>query len=92
MFDEKSSMFVDETHDQFVKRASAVFPPDRAQHWSRIERAVFNHLMTRLIHKRGYAAITDQMLLDSRADMEKMMGRCRYAPADGRGAVTSPPA
>jgi hypothetical protein len=92
MFDEKSSMLSDETHDQFVKRASAVFPPDRAQHWSRIERAVFNHLMTRLIHNRGYAAITDQMLLDSRADMEKMLGRCRYAPADQTDVAISPPA
>jgi hypothetical protein len=32
------------------------------------------------------------MLLDSRADMEKMLGRCRYASADQTVTVTSPPA
>lgn len=82
MFDEKSNIHSEETHDQFVRRASAVFPPERAKSWSRIERAVFNHLMSRLIHNRGYASITDQMLIQSQADMEKMLGRCGHAVAD----------
>lgn len=91
MFDEKSSIHSAETHDQFVRRASAVFPPERAKSWSRIERAVFNHLMSRLIHNRGYASITDQMLYQSRADMEKMLGRCGYVAADRASAASASP-
>ena len=62
-----------ETHEQFVLRASSVFPEDHVKAWSRIERAVFNYLLAQLIHRRGYRAITNEMLLESRDCMEKIV-------------------
>lgn len=62
-----------DTHEQFVQRASDAFPEDVVSTWSRIERAVFNHLMARLIHQCGYSAITGEMLQKSREKMEKIV-------------------
>ena len=67
-----------ETHEQFVRRASSVFPEDHVKTWSRIERAVFNYLMAQLIHRRGYGAITDEMLLESRDCMKKIVQHCGH--------------
>ena len=65
-----------ETHDQFLLRAARVFPPDQAQEWSRLERAVFNALMARQVHSRGYAAISDEMLWSIRENMQKLVRIC----------------
>ncbi|MDP2880570.1 MAG: hypothetical protein Q8N89_03200 [Azonexus sp.] len=64
-----------ETHEQFVQRASRVFPEHGVRAWSRIERAVFNHLLGRLIIQHGYDAISDQMLEESRENMNKFIGQ-----------------
>ncbi len=66
----------DETHDQFVRRASQVFPVERVSHWSRVERAVFNQLMGNLILRRSYGEITDAMLIQCRDDMQEIVRRC----------------
>lgn len=89
MFDEKSSMFVDEIYDQFVKCVSVVFFLDCVQYWLCIECVVFNYLMIWLIYKWGYVVIIDQMFFDLCVDMEKMMGCCCYVLVDGRGVVIS---
>lgn len=65
-----------ETHEQFIQRASSVFPEDGVRTWSRIERAVFNHLLGRLIHQHSYDSISNQMLQESRDNMEKIVQRC----------------
>jgi hypothetical protein len=62
-----------ETHEQFVWRASNVFPEQQVKAWSRFERAVFNQLMAPLIHKRGYSAITNEILLELRECMDKIV-------------------
>lgn len=62
-----------ETQEQFVRRASNVFPEEIVSAWSRIERAVFNQLMARLIHRCGYSAITNEMLQKSRKKMERIV-------------------
>lgn len=69
MYDTRSK----ETHDQFVRRASKVFPEEIVNAWSRIERAVFNYLMTQLIHQCAYSAITNEMLQKSRENMERIV-------------------
>lgn len=76
MHSEISSLRPDETHEQFVRRASGFFPAERVRNWSRIERAVFNHLMGQLIHQHSYAAITDTMLSQCRDDMQEIVRRC----------------
>lgn len=65
-----------ETHEQFVQRASKVFPEQQAKAGSRFERAVFNHLLAPLIHKRGYSAITDEILQKVRECMDKIVLQC----------------
>lgn len=65
--------FSHETHEQFVQRASRVFSEEKARTWSRIERAVFNHLLGRLIIQHGYDSISTQMLEESRDDMNKFV-------------------
>ena len=62
-----------ETHEQFIQRASRIFPENHVKSWSRIERAVFNHLLGRLISRHGYDSISDQMLEASREDMNKVV-------------------
>lgn len=44
-----------ESHEQFVQRASRVFLSDSVRTWSRIERAVFNHLTGLLVRQRSYS-------------------------------------
>lgn len=66
----------DETHEQFIQRANRVFPADCVRAWSRIERAVFNHLMAKLIHRNTYSAISDEMLEECRDDMVEIVRRC----------------
>ena len=66
----------DETHEQFIQRANRVFPADCVRAWSRIERAVFNHLMAKLIHRNTYSAISDEMLEEGRDDMVEIVRRC----------------
>lgn len=62
-----------ETHEQFVQRASRVFQEDGFRAWSRIERAVFNHLLGRLINEHGYDSISNRMLEESRDNMDKFL-------------------
>lgn len=76
MHSEMYGVYSGETHEQFIQRANRVFPVDRAEHWSRVERAVFNHLLGRMIHEHGYGAITDSMLNQSRDDMARIVRRC----------------
>ena len=64
-----------ETHEQFIQRASHVFSTDDVTSWSRIERAVFNHLLGPIIHKFNYGSITDEMLLQCRNDMVEIVRR-----------------
>lgn len=75
MTDDKTEEKADETHEQFIKRASDVFPASHVRSWSRIERAVFNHLVAQLIHKSRYASITNEMLRQCRDDMEEIVRR-----------------
>ena len=77
MYSETSNLHSDETHEQFIRRASGFFPEDRVRDWSRIERAVFNQLMGRLIHEHSYASITDAMLTRCRDDMHEIVRRCQ---------------
>ena len=64
-----------EIHEQFVRRASRVFPEDQVSAWSRIDRAVFNHLMSQLIHRHGYSAISNEMLQEVRTEMVTIVKR-----------------
>lgn len=64
-----------ETHEQFVQRASRIFPSDYVRSWSRVERAVFNYLLGPMIHQFSYSAITDAMLEQCRNDMTKILSR-----------------
>jgi len=65
-----------ETHEEFLLRASRVFPADQAQAWSRLERGVFNCLMDRLIRERGYNAISDEMLRSLSERMKRLVRQC----------------
>lgn len=76
MHSEMYGVYSGETHEQFIQRANRVFPVDCAKTWSRVERAVFNHLLGRMIHLHGYGAITDTMLHQSRDDMARIVRRC----------------
>lgn len=74
MLADRNYLHLDNAVDLFILRAYDVFTPEWLRSLSRIERAVFNVLLGRLIHKNGYAATTDQMLRELRADMEKIVG------------------
>ena len=65
-----------ETHEQFIQRANRVFSADSVRAWSRIERAVFNHLMAKLIHRHSYGSISNAMLHECRDDMAEIVRRC----------------
>lgn len=84
MFDESNDIHREETRDQFIQRAGALFPPERVRSWSRIERTVFNHLFAQLMQHHSYALISNQMLQDSRADMEEIVRRCSGKTDDVR--------
>lgn len=62
MCDTTHSVDRNETHEEFVQRVSTVFPEDRVRTWSRMERGVFNYLMSQLIHKYSYGSISNEML------------------------------
>lgn len=62
-----------EIHEQFVGRAGRVFTEDQVSAWSRIDRAVFNHLMSQLIYQHSYSAISNEMLQEVRTDMIKIV-------------------
>jgi hypothetical protein len=64
-----------ESHDQFVMRAMAVFPAEEADNWSRLERGLFNSLMSKLIFQHGYGGITEQMLIEVRDQMRNVARR-----------------
>ena len=80
MSDESNEIDREETRDQFIRRAGALFPPERVRAWSRIERAVFNHLLVNLIQHHRFALISNQMLQQSRADMEEIVRRFKGKP------------
>jgi hypothetical protein len=73
---EMYGVYSDETHDQFIQRANCIFPADCVRAWSRIERAVFNHLMAKLIHRNTYSSISNVMLQECREDMTEIVRRC----------------
>ncbi len=75
MENETSCSQYKETHEQFVQRVGQVFPAERARSWSRIERAVFNHLLGRLISRHSYETISDSMLDECREDMDDIVRR-----------------
>ena len=77
----------DDAHVRFIDRASTVFPPDVAIKWSRIERAVFNHLMSQLIYHHGYEAITWQMLSESQDRMQQIVRSLGSNPSEGQGSA-----
>ena len=75
MTDDKVAVDSNETHEQFIKRASVVFPVNRVVAWSRLERAVFNHLIAQLVAKHSYGSISNEMLRRCRDDMEEIVWR-----------------
>ncbi|MBS1131748.1 MAG: hypothetical protein H6R16_2750, partial [Proteobacteria bacterium] len=66
-----------ENHDQFVQRASGVFHSESVRSWTRIERAVFNHLMGRLIRRHSYQEISNEMLYACQEDMNDVVQRLK---------------
>jgi hypothetical protein len=80
----------DETHKQFVERASRIFPESQANDWTRIERAVFNHLMAQLIYRYGYARISDQMLQQVQNEMIGIVKRLTGAQLELAQPTESP--
>ena len=80
----------DETHKQFVERASQIFPESQVADWTRIDRAVFNHLMAQLIYRYGYARITDQMLQEARNEMIGIVKRVTGTQLDFVQPTESP--
>lgn len=64
-----------ETHEQFMQRASRIFPADDVRSWSRVERGVFNYLLAPIVHKCSYSSITDEMLLQCRDEMARIIQR-----------------
>jgi len=77
----------DDGHAQFINRASTVFPPNLAIKWSRIERAVFNHLMSHLIYHHGYEAITCQMLHETQDRMQQIVRSLGSNLSEGDGSA-----
>lgn len=74
-----------ETHEQFLQRASEVFPVKTCNSWSAFERAVFNNLMANLIFRYGYAEISRQMLEAAFDQMQEIVQRF---PLPGRSDAT----
>jgi hypothetical protein len=66
-----------ENHDQFVQRASGVFHSESVRSWTRIERAVFYHLMGRLIRRHSYEEISNEMLYACQEDMNDVVQRLK---------------
>jgi hypothetical protein len=74
---ETKGMPYKENHDQFVQRAGGVFQSDSVRSWTRIERAVFNHLMGQLIRRHSYEEISNAMLYNCREDMNDIVHRLK---------------
>lgn len=74
-----------ETHEQFLQRASQVFPVNATNAWTAFERAVFNNLMANLIFRYGYAEISNEML---QAAFEQMQDIVRRFPLARQSTVT----
>lgn len=70
-----------ETHEQFLQRASEVFPVDSSLDWSPFERAIFNSLMAKLIFNYGYDSISDAMLRAAYREMQGIVSRCADSEA-----------
>lgn len=70
-----------ETHEQFLNRVGKFFPVDSSLEWSRLERAIFNNLMSKLIFRYGYAEISDEMLQTTLEQMQMIVGRGQRAEA-----------
>ena len=70
MTDDKVAVDSNETHEQFIKRASVVFPVNRVVAWSRLERAI-----AQLVAKHSYGSISNEMLRRCRDDMEEIVRR-----------------
>jgi hypothetical protein len=80
----------DETHKEFLERASQIFPESQVAAWTRIERAVFNHVMAQLIYRYGYTRISDQMLQQARNEMIGIVKRLTDAQLDFAQRAESP--
>lgn len=70
-----------ETHEKFLQRVSKFFPVDSSLAWTRLERAVFNNLMSKLIFRYGYAEISDDMLQTTLEQMQTILRRSPRAEA-----------
>jgi len=68
-----------ETHEEFVVRAARVFPVRVSASWTRLERAVFNYLMARLIFRHDYAEISESMLEAASDEMHEIVRGCTAA-------------
>ncbi len=75
MFPANDYVSRDETHETFIRRANRYFPKESVKSWSRVDRLIFNHLMGKLIHRYGYAAISDAMLKQCSVDMDEAVRR-----------------
>lgn len=64
-----------ETYEQFVLRVNKVFPMENVTTWSRVERLVFNQLMSRLVFEHGYGSISNAMLNKCRDEMFQVVQR-----------------
>jgi hypothetical protein len=65
----------DDVYETFLRRANRYFPEESVRSWSRVDRLIFNHLMGKLIHCYGYAAISDAMLQQCSVDMNEAVRR-----------------
>jgi hypothetical protein len=83
----KETLMFDEAHARFIDRASAVFPPNLTTEWSRIERAVFNHLMSHLIYRNGYDAITCEMLHETQDQLQQIVRSIGSNISEGHGSA-----
>ena len=73
-----------ETHEQFLQRASLIFPVVSSQYWTAFQRAVFNFLLAKLIYRYGYADISEAMLNAALVEMEKIVRHCPSATSSDR--------
>ena len=62
-----------DVHEQFLERASRIFPVEASRSWSKLERAVFNVLIGDLIFNHGYKNISDEMLIEACQQMDKIV-------------------
>lgn len=75
MFPVGERLPLDEAYEEFIRRARRYFPEESVKSWSKVDRLIFNHLMGKLIHRHGYAAISDDMLRQCSEDMAQAVSR-----------------